>query len=129
MAAQSPADVENRRGRLATSRSYREGYPGRPVGPVLLPSRSRTATPLDRPSENITGFVAFQATLGGKWLEPLSEIAQDSLKDLGASREGVLSSRTPHRLCDFISSALHRGRRDRLIRVTMPSHASFSLLR
>jgi hypothetical protein len=122
MAAQSPADVENRRGRLATSRSYRDSHPGRPVGPVLLPSRSRTATPLDRPSENITGFVAFQATLGGKWLEPLSEIAQDSLKDL-------VSSRTPHRLCDFISSALHRGRRDRLIRVTMPSHASFSLLR
>jgi len=30
---------------------------------------------LDRPSENITGFVDFEATMGGKWLELLSEIA------------------------------------------------------
>jgi putative tryptophan/tyrosine transport system substrate-binding protein len=29
---------------------------------------------LDRPSGNITGFVDFEATLGGKWLELLSEI-------------------------------------------------------
>jgi putative tryptophan/tyrosine transport system substrate-binding protein len=30
---------------------------------------------LDRPSGNITGFAVFEATLGGKWLELLSEIA------------------------------------------------------
>jgi putative tryptophan/tyrosine transport system substrate-binding protein len=30
---------------------------------------------LDRPSGNVTGFVNFEATLGGKWLELLSEIA------------------------------------------------------
>ena len=30
---------------------------------------------LDRPSGNITGFAIFEATLGGKWLELLSEIA------------------------------------------------------
>jgi putative ABC transport system substrate-binding protein len=30
---------------------------------------------LDRPSGNITGFVNFEASLGGKWLELLSEIA------------------------------------------------------
>jgi putative ABC transport system substrate-binding protein len=30
---------------------------------------------LDRPSENITGFASTEATLGGKWLELLSEIA------------------------------------------------------
>jgi putative ABC transport system substrate-binding protein len=30
---------------------------------------------LDRPSGNITGFPTFEATLGGKWLELLSEIA------------------------------------------------------
>ncbi len=106
MAAQSPAaDVENRRGRLATSRSYRDSHPGRPVGPVLLPSRCRTATPLDRPSENITGFLAFQATLGGKWLEPLSEIAQDSLKDLGSEPGGVCRH-ARHIVC-VISSVRH----------------------
>jgi putative ABC transport system substrate-binding protein len=30
---------------------------------------------LDRPGENITGFANYEATLGGKWLELLSEIA------------------------------------------------------
>jgi putative ABC transport system substrate-binding protein len=30
---------------------------------------------LDRPSGNITGFAAFEPSLGGKWLELLSEIA------------------------------------------------------
>jgi putative ABC transport system substrate-binding protein len=30
---------------------------------------------LDRPGGNVTGFVSYEATLGGKWLELLSEIA------------------------------------------------------
>jgi hypothetical protein len=30
---------------------------------------------LDRPTENVTGFGGLEATLGGKWLELLSEIA------------------------------------------------------
>src|SRR5215468_9400705 len=30
---------------------------------------------LDRPNGNVTGFAIFEATLGGKWLELLSEIA------------------------------------------------------
>ena len=30
---------------------------------------------IDRPSGNITGFATFEASLGGKWLELLSEIA------------------------------------------------------
>src|SRR5262249_21593304 len=30
---------------------------------------------LDRPSGNVTGFATYEATLGGKWLQLLSEIA------------------------------------------------------
>ena len=30
---------------------------------------------LDRPGGNVTGFAVFETTLGGKWLELLSEIA------------------------------------------------------
>jgi putative ABC transport system substrate-binding protein len=30
---------------------------------------------LDRPSGNVTGFASFEASLAGKWLELLSEIA------------------------------------------------------
>jgi putative ABC transport system substrate-binding protein len=39
-----------------------------PVGSGIVPR-------LDRPSGNITGFANFEASLGGKWLELLSEIA------------------------------------------------------
>ena len=39
-----------------------------PVASGLVPR-------LDRPSGNITGFALFEPTLGGKWLELLSEIA------------------------------------------------------
>jgi putative ABC transport system substrate-binding protein len=39
---------------------------------------------LDRPSGNITGFAGFEATLGGKWLELLSEMA------LGLKRAAIM---------------------------------------
>jgi putative ABC transport system substrate-binding protein len=39
------------------------------------PVASGLVARLDRPSGNITGFAIFEATLGGKWLELLSEIA------------------------------------------------------
>jgi putative ABC transport system substrate-binding protein len=42
---------------------------------VADPVASSIVTRLDRPSGNITGFVNNEASLGGKWLELLSEIA------------------------------------------------------
>jgi putative ABC transport system substrate-binding protein len=42
---------------------------------VADPVASGIVTRLDRPSGNITGFAIWEATLGGKWLELLSEIA------------------------------------------------------
>jgi putative tryptophan/tyrosine transport system substrate-binding protein len=39
------------------------------------PVTSGIVARLDRPSGNITGFAQFEASLGGKWLELLSEIA------------------------------------------------------
>jgi putative ABC transport system substrate-binding protein len=39
------------------------------------PVANRIVARLDRPSGNITGFANFEASLGGKWLELLSEIA------------------------------------------------------
>jgi putative ABC transport system substrate-binding protein len=41
---------------------------GDPVASGIVPR-------LDRPSGNVTGFATWEATLGGKWLELLSEIA------------------------------------------------------
>ena len=42
---------------------------------VADPVASGLVPRLDRPGGNITGFADFEATLGGKWLELLSEIA------------------------------------------------------
>jgi putative ABC transport system substrate-binding protein len=42
---------------------------------VADPVVSGIVARLDRPSGNITGFANYEATLGGKWLELLSEIA------------------------------------------------------
>ena len=39
------------------------------------PVASGLVARLDRPSGNVTGFATFEAPLGGKWLELLSEIA------------------------------------------------------
>jgi putative ABC transport system substrate-binding protein len=39
------------------------------------PVASSIVARLDRPSENVTGFATLEASLGGKWLELLSEIA------------------------------------------------------
>jgi putative ABC transport system substrate-binding protein len=43
---------------------------------------------LDRPNGNVTGFALFEATLGGKWLELLSEITP------GLKRAAILNSDT-----------------------------------
>ena len=43
--------------------------------PVADPVASGIVARLDRPSGNVTGFATFEAALGGKWLELLSEIA------------------------------------------------------
>jgi putative ABC transport system substrate-binding protein len=42
---------------------------------VSDPIAQRIVARLDRPGGNVTGFATFEATLGGKWLELLSEIA------------------------------------------------------
>jgi putative ABC transport system substrate-binding protein len=44
-------------------------------GGVADPVTSGIVARLDRPGGNITGFALWEATLGGKWLELLSEIA------------------------------------------------------
>ena len=42
---------------------------------VVDPVASSIVARLDRPGENVTGFANLEASLGGKWLELLSEIA------------------------------------------------------
>jgi len=42
---------------------------------VIDPVATGIVARLDRPSGNVTGFAYFESTLGGKWLQLLSEIA------------------------------------------------------
>ena len=68
-------------------------------GGVADPVASGIVARLDRPSGNITGFANLEATLGGKWLELLSEIAP------GLKRAAIMfQSRHGHRiaLCALI---------------------------
>jgi putative ABC transport system substrate-binding protein len=57
------------------------------------PVASGIVARLDRPDGNITGFAILEASLGGKWLELLSEIAP------GLKRAATCSilTRRPHR--------------------------------
>ena len=64
---------------------------------VAEPVASGIVARLDRPGGNITGFATFEAPLGGKWLELLSEIAP------GGAPNGAWSRR--------LSPRAHRGRR------------------
>jgi putative ABC transport system substrate-binding protein len=48
---------------------------------------------LDRPSGNITGFANYEASMGGKWLELLSEIAPGLKRPQSCS----IPTRLPHR--------------------------------
>ena len=60
---------------------------GDPVASGLVPR-------LDRPGGNVTGFAILETSLGGKWLELLSEIAP------GLKRAAIMfiPTRPPHRL-------------------------------
>jgi putative ABC transport system substrate-binding protein len=51
---------------------------------VSDPVAQRIVARLDRPSGNITGFASSEASLGGKWLELLSEVA------LGLKRAAIM---------------------------------------
>jgi putative ABC transport system substrate-binding protein len=68
---------------------------------VIDPVASGIVARLDRPSGNITGFANYEASLGGKWLELLSEMAP------GLKRASIMFKRPPklsvlrypHRFC------------------------------
>jgi putative ABC transport system substrate-binding protein len=53
---------------------------------VTDPVAQRIVARLDRPGGNVTGFANLEATLGGKWLELLSEIAP------GLKRAAIMSN-------------------------------------
>jgi putative ABC transport system substrate-binding protein len=80
------------------------------------PVASGIVARLDRPSGNVTGFADFEATLGGKWLELLSEIAP------GLKRAAIMFNPDTVRASPFLPSLEAAARSLKVVPITAPVH-------
>src|SRR5262249_29575849 len=76
---------------------------------------------LDRPSGNMTGFAAFEPTLGGKWLELLSEIA------LGLKRAGIMFNPDTAPAQAYMPSLETAARSLKVVSITAPVHSDVEI--
>jgi putative ABC transport system substrate-binding protein len=84
---------------------------------VADPVASGIVAGLDRPSGNITGFATFEASLGGKWLELLSEIAP-RLK-----RAGIMFNPDTATASTFMPSLEAAARSLKVVPIRVPVHS------
>jgi putative tryptophan/tyrosine transport system substrate-binding protein len=80
-----------------------------PVASGLVPR-------LDRPGGNVTGFAIFEASLGGKWLELLSEIAP------GLKRAAIMFNPDTASVSTYMSSLETAARSLKVEAITAPVH-------
>jgi putative ABC transport system substrate-binding protein len=78
---------------------------------------------LDRPSGNVTGFALFEATLGGKWLELLSEIAP------GLKRTAIMFNPDAAPVSTFMPSIEMAARSLKVVPVIAPIHSDVEIER
>jgi putative tryptophan/tyrosine transport system substrate-binding protein len=83
---------------------------------VADPLASGIVARLDRPSGNITGFVTFEASLGGKWLELLARIAP------GLKRAAIMFNPDTAPVSTFMSSLETTARSLMVVPITVPVH-------
>src|SRR5262249_11207382 len=83
---------------------------------VSDPIASGIVARLDRPGGNITGFASFEATLGGKWLELLSEIAP------GLKRTAIMFNPDTPAAPVFVPSFEPAARSLNVVPITAPVH-------
>jgi putative ABC transport system substrate-binding protein len=76
---------------------------------------------LDRPSGNITGFANVEASLGGKWLELLSEIAP------GLKRAGIMFNPDTAPVSAFMPSSETAARLLKVERIIAPVHSDVEI--
>jgi putative ABC transport system substrate-binding protein len=76
---------------------------------------------LDRPSGNITGFATLEASLGGKWLELLSEIAP------GLKRAAIMFNPDTLTASPYISSFETAARSLKVVPITAPVHSDVEI--
>jgi putative ABC transport system substrate-binding protein len=84
---------------------------------VSDPVASGIVARLDRPSENVTGFANFEATLGGKWLELLSEIAP------GLKRVAIMFNPDTGPASTFMPSIETAARAFKVVAIAAPVHS------
>jgi putative ABC transport system substrate-binding protein len=75
----------------------------------------------DRPSGNVTGFALFEATLGGKWLELLSEIAP------GLKRAAIMSDSDTAGASVYMPSFETAARSLKVVPITAPVHSDVEI--
>jgi len=85
------------------------------------PVASGIVTRLNQPGGNITGFASFEATLGGKWLELLSEIAP-RLK-----RAGIMFNPDTAPASSFMPSFETAARSLKVEQITAPVHGDVEI--
>jgi putative tryptophan/tyrosine transport system substrate-binding protein len=87
---------------------------GDPVASGLVPR-------LDRPGGNITGFATLEATLGGKWLELLSEITP------GLKRVAIMFDPNLPALSVYMPSIEAAARSLSIVPIIAPVHSDFEI--
>jgi putative ABC transport system substrate-binding protein len=97
-----------------------------PTIPVVFASVSdpvaqRIVARLDRPSGNITGFANLEATLAGKWLELLSEIAP------GLKRAAIMFNPDTAQISAFMPSFETAARSLKVMSIAEPVHGDVEI--
>jgi putative ABC transport system substrate-binding protein len=88
--------------------------PADPVASGIVPR-------LDRPGGNTTGFASFEATLGGKWLELLSEIAP------GLKRVAIMFNPDTAPASAYMPSLEAAARSLKVVPIIVPVHSDVEI--
>jgi putative ABC transport system substrate-binding protein len=88
---------------------------------VSDPVASGIVARLDRPSGNVTGFAQYEATLGGKWLELLSEIAP------GLTRAAIMFNPDAAVVPTFMPSLETAARSLKVVLIPAPVHSDVEI--
>src|SRR6516225_5667617 len=88
---------------------------------VNEPVASGIVPRLDRPNGNITGFALQEATLGGKWLELLSEIAP------GLKRAAIMFNPDIAQISTYMASLETAARSLKVVPITAPVHSDVEI--
>jgi putative ABC transport system substrate-binding protein len=88
---------------------------------VSDPVASGIVPRLDRPSGNITGFASLEATLGGKWLELLSEIAP------GLKRAAIMFNPATTPVSNYMPSFETAARTLKIEPIIAPVHSDLEI--